>query len=87
MEEKARIAEIDVVLLPGVAFDECGYRIGFGKGFYDRVLEGFKGTTIGLAYEFQVVKKLPKNSGDVCCRWVVTEKRVITSEGPRGGVL
>src|SRR5208282_3279592 len=59
--------EIDLVLVPGLAFDRTGNRLGFGKGYYDRVLPQLKKTTltIGLGYSFQIVDKLPAEPHDV----------------------
>ena len=71
--------EIEIVMVPGVAFDESGSRIGFGKGFYDRFLYRLSGDvkTIGLAFDFQVVGKIPVDSHDFIIDKVITEKRVI----------
>jgi len=58
---------IGMVIVPGVAFDESGSRIGFGRGFYDRFLYRLSGDvkTIGLAFDFQVVGKIPVDSHDL----------------------
>ena len=71
--------EIEIVMVPGVAFDESGSRIGFGKGFYDRFLYRLSGDvkTIGIAFDFQVVGKIPADSHDFIIDKVITEKRVI----------
>ena len=70
---------IGMVIVPGVAFDESGSRIGFGRGFYDRFLYRLSGDvkTIGLAFDFQVVGKIPVDSHDFIIDKVITEKRVI----------
>jgi len=70
---------IDAILVPGIAFDEKGHRIGYGKGYYDRFLKRLKkGTSlIGLAFECQLVKKIPLEEHDVCLEKIVTEKRTI----------
>jgi 5-formyltetrahydrofolate cyclo-ligase len=74
-----KIEEIDLVIVPGVAFDEEGNRIGFGKGFYDRFLITLKKDVpnIGLAYEFQLVEKIPVTDKDVKVSKIITEKRII----------
>ena len=61
------LEDIDLVAVPGVAFDCCNVRLGRGHGYYDRFLKLLpKGTpTIGLAFDFQVVDNLPKDSHDV----------------------
>lgn len=57
--------ELDLVVIPGVAFDAKGCRIGYGKGFYDRFLAQWPATfSVGLAYSFQVVKELPRGRFD-----------------------
>lgn len=72
-----KISEIDVALIPGIAFDESGRRIGFGGGYFDRLLAKLHCTTIGLAYEFQIVDKAPARSYDVPVDYIITEKRII----------
>lgn len=69
--------EIDLAFIPGVAFDLHGNRIGFGQGFFDRFLSKIDSPTIGLAYEFQIIDKLPTSSYDVPVDMIVTEKRLI----------
>ncbi len=65
---------IDVVVVPGVAFDCCNVRLGRGRGYYDRFLKDFpdKTKTIGLAFDFQVVDKLPKDSHDIPVSKIIT---------------
>lgn len=55
----------DLVIVPGVAFDKKGNRLGFGGGFYDKYLQGKTLKTIALCYEFQVVEILPKEEHDI----------------------
>ena len=69
--------KLDLVVVPGVAFDLGGRRIGFGQGYYDRALSGFHGVLAGLGYDFQVVEEIPFDAGDLRCRWVVTDRRAI----------
>ncbi len=61
------LKDIDLVVVPGVAFDACKVRLGRGHGYYDRFLKDLPGgaKTIGLAFHFQVVEKLPRDSHDV----------------------
>lgn len=64
------------LILPGVAFDQNGYRLGFGGGYYDRFLGEYSlPLLIGLAYEFQVVPELPADPWDRPVRHVITETR------------
>lgn len=74
-----RLAEIDLVIVPGAAFDERGNRIGYGAGFYDKLLPGFPGMTVALAFESQIIESIPASAHDIPVRKIVTEKRVITA--------
>lgn len=62
-----------VVLVPGIAFSRNGHRIGYGGGYFDRFLVGFPGTSIGLAYDFQIVNTVPTGPHDIAVNIVVTE--------------
>ncbi|MDR1418662.1 MAG: 5-formyltetrahydrofolate cyclo-ligase [Endomicrobium sp.] len=69
---------IDLFFVPGIVFSELGYRIGYGKGFYDRFLKGIDcAKIVGLAYDFQVVKDVPVAKHDIPVGSIVTEKRFI----------
>jgi 5-formyltetrahydrofolate cyclo-ligase len=69
---------LNAIIVPGIVFDLSGGRIGFGKGFYDTTLAGYRGVRIALAYDFQVVPKLPVlASAGKRVDWIVTEKRLI----------
>lgn len=69
--------EIDIVLVPGIAFDKKGYRIGFGKGYYDRFLKRTKALKIGLCMDFQVVEEINYNEWDIKMDTIITEKQII----------
>lgn len=71
------VSEIEIVLVPGVAFDINCNRLGRGKGFYDRFLPSCNGLKIGLAFEIQIVNELPLSANDVPVDFVVTETRII----------
>ena len=71
------VGGMDAIVVPGLAFDESGVRMGFGKGYYDRALQGFVGRKIGLAYDFQVLDAIPRVVTDLVCDWIVTETRLI----------
>jgi 5-formyltetrahydrofolate cyclo-ligase len=68
-----------VVFIPGVLFDNRGHRLGRGGGWYDRALAEFgnRGFFIGLAYEVQIVDRLPEESWDQRVHYVITESRLI----------
>ncbi len=69
----------DLVVVPGIVFDMRGYRLGYGFGYYDRFLSSLRKETptIGLAFEFQIVGKIPVGDQDIPVRKIVTEQRVI----------
>lgn len=73
------LAMIDLLVLPGVAFDLTGHRLGFGKGYYDRTLSvaPVPLVRVGLAYEFQVVEQLPAAAHDCRVTCLVTEQRTL----------
>ena len=67
---------IDLIIVPGVAFDREGNRLGFGKGFYDRYLTNTNIYKIGICFDDQIVNFLPHNKLDIKMNMIVTEKRV-----------
>jgi 5-formyltetrahydrofolate cyclo-ligase len=69
--------QFELVLVPGLAFDRAGNRLGMGKGHYDRFLAQVRAPKIALAYDFQLVEKLPIEAHDQRVNMVVTEKNVI----------
>jgi len=73
------LAEVDLVILPGVGFDERGNRLGYGGGFYDRLLSGadHKIPLVGLAYEIQIIPGIEPAPHDIRVDKIVTEKRVV----------
>ncbi|HMK42732.1 MAG TPA: 5-formyltetrahydrofolate cyclo-ligase [Dissulfurispiraceae bacterium] len=73
--------EIDLVLVPGIAFDVTGLRIGFGGGFYDRLLAEFAAPSAGLCYEEQIVAHIPREAHDHNVQYLVTDKRIINCHG------
>lgn len=74
-------AAVDLVLVPALALDERGHRLGYGKGFYDRLLPELEnGVRVGLGYDFQVVSELPNTAGDERLDVVVTDARLIRIE-------
>jgi len=68
----------DLALLPGVAFDFAGGRLGYGGGYYDRFLEkGFTCPRVGLCFEFQLVPSLPLAPWDQRVNYICTEERML----------
>ncbi|MFO8057844.1 MAG: 5-formyltetrahydrofolate cyclo-ligase [bacterium] len=75
-------ALFDLVLVPAVAFDRQGKRVGFGMGCYDRFLKRIRAEclAIGLGYDFQLYAKVPAKDHDVPLTGVITESEVILPE-------
>ncbi len=83
--ETAGTESLDLIVIPGVAFDESGNRLGFGKGHYDTALKGARCPVVALAYEFQVLKtKIPIEPHDENVSAIVTEERTIMTGALRG---
>ena len=85
-EPEANMLDVDLVIVPGVVFDEKRARYGRGKGYYDRFLDQLPKTTciIGIAYDFQVLPykwKLKLDETDVKMDMIITEKRIIKKRG------
>jgi len=73
----SKVNKLDLVLVPGIAWDKHGHRLGYGKGYYDRYLANLQTTSVGLAYDFQVLENVPHGKKDFSVNLIVTEKRVI----------
>ena len=78
---KSKVKIPDVILVPILAFDKNKYRLGYGKGFYDRYLNKYlkrfkKILTVGVAFSFQRHHKLPRNQNDVKLDLIITEKGI-----------
>lgn len=74
---KADLKKIDLVVVPGVAFDTQGNRLGRGLGYYDNFLKKVTAPCVGLAFEFQIVDRVPTQEHDVPVKMIVTESRMI----------
>jgi 5-formyltetrahydrofolate cyclo-ligase len=72
--------EIDVCIVPGIVFDQRGYRIGFGGGYYDRFLKDFEQPTLSLAFDIQFVKEVPVNKYDQKIKQLVLQNTVLSFE-------
>lgn len=68
---------IDLIVVPGVAFDATGARVGYGAGYYDRYLARTGGCRAALAYELQVVASVPAGPYDALMDYIITERRAI----------
>ena len=84
--KKVDVSELDLILVPGVAFDARGGRTGHGKGYYDKLLENAKPETplVSLAFECQMFDEIPMQDHDIYMDKVVTEKQVYEGVGRNG---
>lgn len=66
---------LDIAIVPGIAFDRKGSRLGRGKGYFDRFLKQLADTavkTVGIAFDFQILKSIPQNSSDIPVNLVIS---------------
>jgi len=75
------VDQVDLALVPGLAFDREGWRLGYGGGFFDRFLAGFDGQSAGVSYQALFVERLPHASHDIPVGYVVTELGLYTCRG------
>ncbi len=70
---------IDLIVVPGVAFDKEGYRVGYGGGYYDRFIPRLTDQTpkVSLAFEMQLIDKVPTDKYDIPVEYIITEKQFI----------
>ncbi len=79
--EEIELGALDGVLVPGVAFDRRGARLGRGKGYYDRALQTYKGIKVGIAFDRQLsADDLPVEPHDVRMDWIVTETEALNTQ-------
>ncbi|MES5864845.1 5-formyltetrahydrofolate cyclo-ligase [Bacillus wiedmannii] len=79
--EEVNADDIDLQIVPGVAYTERGERIGYGGGYYDRYLVHYKGKTLSLAYSFQIVEHIPVEPFDKNVEKIITEKGTMVKNG------
>jgi len=81
--KKVPVQEIDLIMVPGVAFDRHGGRTGHGKGYYDRLLDDARPETplVALAFECQMFEEIPMQSHDVSMDRVITESAIYDGRG------
>ena len=88
---QAPTVEPDVIILPVVAFDRAGMRLGYGRGFYDRAIArqreaGREPKLLGIAFAVQEVTGIPHEPHDVRLDWIVTDKEILDFTGTTTGV-
>lgn len=78
--------DLDLILVPALAYDPRGFRLGYGAGYYDRFLSTLEKPvpTVGLAFEIQVLSKVPIEATDIPVDYIVTENRIINCRDIRG---
>jgi 5-formyltetrahydrofolate cyclo-ligase len=69
-------AEVELALVPGLAYDRAGWRLGYGGGYYDRFLEKFNGITLGATFQALLLDSLPHQKHDIPMQWIVTENGI-----------
>ena len=72
--------ELDLIIVPGVAFDRAGHRIGRGGGFYDRLLPQYRAVRAGICFGFQCLETVPAQEYDIRMNWMVTEAQILKIE-------
>ncbi len=78
VESKLTQTENTICIVPAFMFDKNGYRLGYGKGYYDRYLSRYKGLTIGICYDENITDELFHGKFDRSVDLVLSEKRIIT---------
>ena len=76
----AEISCKGICVVPALAYDLNGYRLGFGKGYYDRFLCGFTGKKIGLCYESCICSSLPHDEYDIVVDMLISDERIYVFE-------
>lgn len=70
--------EIDLIIVPGVAFDRNGYRVGYGGGYYDRFLSKYPDAVkLGIAFDLQLIDEVPREHFDIAVDFIFTENKII----------
>lgn len=75
--------DIEMIVVPAVAYDRRGNRLGRGKGFYDRLLNTTKATKVGIGYQFQLFDEIPVEEHDVSMDIVITQNDYIIINEPK----
>ncbi|HEY3816061.1 MAG TPA: 5-formyltetrahydrofolate cyclo-ligase [Polyangiaceae bacterium] len=83
-DPEAGADELEAIVVPALALDPRGHRIGYGAGYYDRTLPRFAPPAVSAAvvFDFQLVAEVPATDGDVTVSWIVTDSRVMQAEVP-----
>ena len=76
-DDTVDIDDIDLVIVPAVAYDRHGNRVGRGKGYYDRLLSRSRATTIGICYDFQLFDEFDTDDFDIPVDYVVADGHAV----------
>lgn len=78
------LKDIDLVIVPGLLFNKKGYRVGYGKGFYDRYLKVKDSLSVGICFEFQITDLDFQDEYDIPVNYICTEKSIYKVGGLHG---
>ena len=67
-------------IVPALSFDARGFRLGYGKGYYDKFLKSFGGTSVGVVYESSFAEVLPADKFDIPVQLIITERRSVSTD-------
>lgn len=82
---KLDIFDNSLIIVPALCFDKKGYRVGYGKGYYDRFLQNKSLISVGLCYNKLIVEKIPINEYDIPVNYIITEEKTINCNGGKNG--
>jgi len=80
LEPKTKMISVkqpEVVIIPGLAFDLDMHRLGYGKGYYDKLLKELNAKRIGICFDLQIIEKIPKHEHDQKLNIMISEKRIL----------
>ena len=84
LHPEVNIADIDMILCPGLAFGSDGSRLGRGQGYYDRALDAFSGIKIGIALDDQITETVPHTQHDATMDYLVSESGISATKPLQG---
>lgn len=77
--KRLKAGQLDLAILPGLAFSQSGIRIGYGKGVYDALLANTKCTKIGFCFDFQIIDNIKAQDHDILMDIIISEKRIMAT--------
>ena len=75
--DAVNINRIELIIIPGIAFDKSGNRLGRGNGYYDKMLQNYNGIKVGVCHDIQIINRIPKDSFDQSMNYIISEKNFI----------